>query len=828
MKITKNVISAIFALAVTFTMLDISFADADPKENVVINTLCDSADWTAETVRMSSVVSGTRTVVDFNTVDENDTVHGDVLKYSYAPSQTMGGVVMYEQAFNYKSPGKKLSFDFYVYDNTIPYEIRLMCCESLISNTKYISQFNINYSDYAIITPNENAKIGILDGGQASSNEKASMSVTNREWHKMEIIINEKKADYYIDGTYLGVSNIPDDTVAASFNSFSGVQVVSRADRQAASVTELSGLYLDNIKIQGYDENSLFYGVAEANDDEIVVELSESVLSDSPINFADVKVYNTKTSEEVDIEAPELKGFDTVVIPLSAKLEKNTEYLIIMPDDLIGISKKPIHKNCYFTVQSSEIHTYMNEDFSEYGTIEDNNTDICVPETDYYTAGMINVKDSGEDGYGKVLCFGTGAAGGGFKAGIKNNDSIIDVSKGKVNIEFDIKLVNNDYTRLYMQPYSTIKGVDDVSLTDTEISGNSVTNYPSQFCNITVSSAIVDGGNPWIQMRRTSNAVVNSIAKGSNGNYGDEYISKGDWHKVKISIDNSLGTVPDVELYVDDNLVTNNLAGKDLRGSAATDYLRGIRFVVEAQATGNVHDYFYIDNVRFMGPASNATVSKIRMYNIDGEAFGPIATENLKPSADTAEIYFAEAVDITDATVYLAGGSKDIVGTLSEFDSVNKKVTVIFNEPMDKGTTYELTVTGVKSTDGTLMSDYAARFTTNDVEEFLITDLKIADENGNKITRANEVKVGDTVYPNVKIINTFDDDKTALLLITEYNSLAMTNANYAAYNIPAGTSRVITNQIPLIVRSLNDLAINGYIWEGFDSNKPLTDMVVCD
>ena len=102
------------------------------------------------------------------------------------------------------------------------------------------------------------------------------------------------------------------------------------------------------------------------------------------------------------------------------------------------------------------------------------------------------------------------------------------------------------------------------------------------------------------------------------------------------------------------------------------------------------------------------------------------------------------------------------------------------------------------------------------------------DENGNKITRANEVKVGDTVYPNVKIINTFDDDKTALLLITEYNSLAMTNANYAAYNIPAGTSRVITNQIPLIVRSLNDLAINGYIWEGFDSNKPLTDMVVCD
>ena len=124
---TRKILAAILAFSIVLTMSVVSFAAADPTKNVLIHSLSDSAAFNSSTVRTKGLSSGTRTTVNFTTIDANDTTHGDVLRYTYALGSTMGGVVMYEEVFNYKSPNKKLSFDFYVYDNTIPYEIRLSC-----------------------------------------------------------------------------------------------------------------------------------------------------------------------------------------------------------------------------------------------------------------------------------------------------------------------------------------------------------------------------------------------------------------------------------------------------------------------------------------------------------------------------------------------------------------------------------------------------------------------------------------------------------------------------------------------------------------------------
>lgn len=822
MKKIKEVISAALVCVFSFASFSMVFAQADPIENVLIKSLSETSDWMGSSVKSSGLVSGTRKVIDFSELEPSDKAHGEVLKYTYAPGATMGGVVMYEEVFNHKSPDKKLSFDFYVYDNTIPYEIRLICAERPVSNTKVISQFNINYSDYKITTPNSDAKIGILDGGSLSNAEKATKNVSNKEWHKMEVIINAEQADYYIDGEFIVTSYAPDDTCAADFNSFSGVQVVSRADRQADSVTDESGLYLDNIKIYAYDENSAFYGQAITNDTEIVVELSESIHSESPLELSEIRVINTKTAEEAELGEITIDGVDKLVIPVISELVANDEYLIIMPSNLLGISKKAVHRNCYFSV-SADSENYMDEGFDSYDLLTDNTTDICTPSVLSYEENGVNIKDSGES-YGNVLFSGFSPSNHTVKFGITNGDDVIDISKGETTVEFDMKLVNNNYERLYMQPYSTMDGVDDVTLTDISIDTNNsvITNYPSQFCTLTVTSARVDSGSPTIQMRKTSNHVVGAHLN-PHGAYATKPMSNGEWHTIKISIDYSTGDYPTVKTYIDDALIAQNTA--DLRGNGATNYLRGLRFFVVSNQNQNAEEYFYIDNVRFSGPASNAVVKKIRMYNQDGESFGPMASDNLKASADRAEIYFGEDVDTSEAFVCLEGGSDCIIGNVSEFDSENKKITVTFDEPMQKETAYDLTVTGVKSESGMPVPEYSARFETNAVGEFLITDLKFADYFGNTIESTEGLGVGDTLYVNAKIINTLDEKKTALVLATEYNLITMTNADYKAFEIPAGTKLLVENEISLEVKSLKDLTINGCVWEGFGSNLPLADSI---
>ena len=753
--------------------------------------------------------------------------HGDVLRYRYAAGQTMGGVVMYEEVFNYKSPNKKLSFDFYVYDNTIPYEIRLMCCQGLISNTAYIAQFNINYSAGTITEPNTNAIIGVMDAGQVSGAEKATVEVTNRQWHKLEAIISAEEVDFYVDGAYLGTSVVPAATVALPYNSFAGVQVVSRANYQASTVTADSGLYLDNIQIYAYDENAAFYGKAETEGSDIVVSLSESVLASAPQNLSSIMVYNTRTGGEAVIGTPVLRNWDTIVIPVTSELTAGDEYLIQLPAGLTGISQKTVHQNCYFTVgsDSGASQTYLDESFTAYGTLTQNDTDVRTPGPQWFTANQINIKDSGDAEHGNVLYFASATTAQTIRGGVKNGGDVIDVTKGEATVEFDLKLINNDYNEIYIQPYSAIEGVDDNQLVNADVYNSVVVNNASQFCSISISQATQDGGAPWIQMRRTSNAVVAAQNKG-NGNYGEVDMSLGTWHRIKITIDYSQGDYPTVRAYIDDALIAQSAA--DLRGAQASNDLRGIRFTVKTPAIAEAHDFIQIDNVKFTGPVSTAAVSKMRMFNIDGEDFGPIATEGLKASADKAEIYFTETVDVSNASVYLAGGSADVLGTLSAFDGVNNKVTVTFNDVLEKNTTYALTVTGVRTESGEAVPDSAAAFTTNGEAEFIVAGLKIADASGNELTDASGIGAGNTVYTNVKIINTLDEARTALVITAAYNDLAMTNVNSAEYDLPAGSKIVVTTQVPIVINSIADLAVKGYVWEGFDTNRPLADMAVCD
>ena len=840
----QSFISVICVSIMVMSVSIVSLAAADPEQNIQISYFTESANWD---VTPSGVASGTRTMIDFSSVDAGDAEHGEVVHYYYQAGATMGGAVRYNSAMDNSTPNKMLSLDFYLYDNTIPYEIRLMGYDKANpnQNTSTIGEFDINYEGPAtkITEPNAQAVIGIKKNSVGSDlkHDGNAVSVTNQQWHKLDVIFTKTEVKYYIDGVYLDTSAVKSDFLNLASNTFSGVQVVSRKDIQSDAVEPLSGLYVDNVKVQVYESNAQFYGIATPLDSEISIAFSESISAQTQCGLNSIQVYDTSTGEEISIGTPEQQDLTTIIIPLNETLALSKEYVVKMPADLTGISGKTLYSNIYFNTKAGGIKTYQDEDFTSYDTITGTTGDILI--LDNRWAPYINVKDSGEPEHGKVVYVTNTelAAVTDLRWGIKcSGEGMIDVSKGEASVEFDMKIPNTAYSQLYIQPYSHIEGLSDVEQVRTNIASNEDKGgRASQFCTLSVSSgaqmATASGNNPfgetyeagkaWIQMRSTSNApVIAQPWAGLNGNYCYKTMDPGTWHTVKITIDKSSGSAV-VKLYLDGTFVGQNQA--NTLGEQATDYLRGIRFSIKppAGSTTPVADFLQIDNVKFTGPAVSEHATKIRMYNIDGEEFGSINGNGLKASADRAEIFYEGNVDTYNAVVTLTDGV-DVIDSNLYFDETENKLVAYFNGVMKKNTQYTLKVTGVTTVSGDEVVDASALFTTNDVGEFIIDGLEITDAEGNELALST-ISTNQTVYARVNIINTTDEEKTAMVVAAAYNDTALSNASYVEYQLDPMTKQTVTDQVALSVGDISNLAVKGFVWEGFSSNKPLVDEYVC-
>ena len=119
-------------------------------------------------------------------------------------------------------------------------------------------------------------------------------------------------------------------------------------------------------------------------------------------------------------------------------------------------------------------------------------------------------------------------------------------------------------------------------------------------------------------------------------------------------------------------------------------------------------------------------------------------------------------------------------------------------------------------------------FTTGSEGEFIIDGLTLTDESGNVIEGTGYVNVNDVIHPAVKIINSLDEDKTALVVGTVFNDITMINTRSKSYDIPANSKIVVTDDISMKVESVEDLVLNAMVWDSFDSNKPIADIYVLD
>lgn len=837
-KLTKALISVFTSAAMLAALPAVGYAAAEPEENVLITQKTCNDDWSVTDYRLYG-----RNIIDFSTIDEGDTEHGEVCQYRYISNGTMGGYALYDEALAYASPNKMLSFDFYVYDNTIPYEIRFVgTSDSAFKNTMYISQFNINYATGNITAPNENAVIGVVESGAGSNpvTESAKASVANRTWHKMDVIFTKDEVKYYLNGTYLGTSYVAADLADNTYNSFSTVQVVSRQGYQADSVDAASGLYIDNVKVYGYEDDALFYGKASIDGSDITVEFSESVSAAQ--NFSAVEVYNTKTGAKLSTKAPVLKNLTTLLIQANETLDEATEYLVCMPDNITGISGKKLYGEIYFTTPVGGGSTVLyNEDFGEYTTLASNNTDVMCVDEGWFS--YVNIEELTDDTtHGKVLSITNKelALATDLRGGIKFGGQKLDVTQGEVSVEFDIKIPDTTFTHFYIQPYTYIDGETDSEQMRTNIANNADGGGKvSQLCTLSFSTGAQiaaaetsTNGKGWLQMVKDEARPIiardyGTISYWKNAaKYGYKVMAPNEWHKIKLTIDGTTGDYTKVKLYADDEFVCENTASTS--GAQATNNLYGIRFAVKVpEYADSTKTFLQLDNIRVTKPAPTERVEKIRIYNLDGETFGPMST-GVKASADKAKIYFTSDVDTSDAVVVLNGGGDTIECTLSAYDEQKKILSVEFDDLLKKSTDYTLSITGVKTQGGAAIPDGSAAFTTSDTGELIIDGLKLTDGAGDEVNSISDVVAGSKIYTSVKIVNTLDEDKTAAVITAVYNDTAMTDLNYKNLTLPSMTREVISNGLPVTVKSAEKLVLKSLIWEGFESNKPLKGAFVCE
>lgn len=839
MKVRKNVKrfwSAVLCCAMLASMMVTGFAAADPQANQLISLFTDNTTWTAG-VTPINFPTGTREIMNFSNIATDDDQHGEVMRYYHAGAATLGGVEKYKEAKNYATPNKMYSVDFYLYDNTISYEFRLMGYSKDDKTNVTMGQVGINKG--ATNNTDVPAKIGVNQTPGKDEAPSTTKDAAIKTWHRLDAICSKEKVDFYLDGSELGTSNVKPEDLEKEANTFNTIQVVNRANQQATGVDDQkSGLILDNAKVQVYEKDALFYATSAVQNNEIKVSFSETLDANSVSKATNVKVYNTRTGEEVAIGTAALQNGDSLVIPVTGTIAAGQEHFVDLPADLKGISGKTIYSDVYFTPPMGGYKTYLNEDFTKYDTITQSTGDILLVDSRWNP--WVNVTNTGDANHGKAatVCNTELTSATNLRWGIKSGDKGIDITKGTAVIEFDMRIPNTNYSSLFIQPYSEIEGLTDVEQVRTNINASTSEDgggRVSQYCTLSVSTAAqmssasgnntlgqaYTAGTAWMMMRTFDNKPVACQAWGSafGGNYRAAAFKSNEWNTVKLEISSS-----NVVYYMNGTKAAN-VPLDTTKGAQATNILRGLRFsqIVPAGTSTKIDDFFQIDNVKFSGTESEDGITKIRMYNLNGEEFGPMNSAGLKASAEQADIYFSGDVNVDNAVVTLTSGTQTITSSC-EYDTVAKKLTAIFDGVMQPDGTYTLNVSGVKDSANKDLTATAS-FVVDSDREFVIEGLKITDAAGNEITTPSAVTPGQTVYVRAKIVNTSGETKTALLMGAAYNDTVMNNINYVP--ITLGDGQKYTDPVPLTVNNENALELKAFVWEDFDSNRPLVSEYVC-
>ena len=679
-----------------------------------------------------------------------------------------------------------------------------------------------------------------------SGTTDASVKLINKQWHRIEMFINSLETEWYINGEYIGKSVGVEGTGSAGYTTaflgFASLPGYNSAD--VIYNGENAGLYFDNLKVKSYESaDEEFMGMAEVKSTADVVNGVIKVYFNEPAkkeqSVDGVKLYNTETGAEVPLQSVSYSGdVMTLILAEGGEFSRLMEFMIDMPDGFKSIRGKEIYSDIYF-ISNRYNHVI---DFENYkadvetvsaGVIKSltssqgkvyRKENIQIADPEWMSAGLVGVKDlSGTySERGNVMAIRNVPDNprglGEIRLGITLLSHLPNLAENSAVIEFDMMIPDRSRLNyLYFEPYALNNDFSAGSGTEVNHGGALTTNVHSTANTQYAQIFAPDNINTKFNVRPDGKLVGKYQDADTNGHFAHSAAySNGQWCNIKVAINKTGDAAYTSKFYLDDVLVC---AADDMSSDDVTDQIRGIRFsLAPAAAVTSVTDLAYIDDLKVRILPDQPKVLKMRIYNPDGEEFGMLST-GVSSMASTADIYLNGVVDATNATVTLTNGD-DTITSVATYNSTENKLEVKFDRKMKPGAEYTINVTGLKTSDGTAVADYSAKFTTAE-GEFEVT-LILTDASGEEIEDLTNLSTDDEVYISSQVTNETSAEKNLMFIVGAYNADLLTAADIKTVTVGAGESLTLgkDSEEPVMVkvRDVLSLELVGYIWENITYN----------
>ena len=850
MRLVKRFPAMVIAICFILGSINIAFAAVDCDDTA--RTL---ADYTSGDLPLASIPGNapvkTLSVTDTSVVDETAAAGDQALRFANtdgAGTVLAGRGVEVITLTNDAALHKHIHFDMYVpeaefYGNLRTAYSRYATNFLTTANVGYINEMEFSSANRSegwttVVNLKNNANV---TGG--------SVSLANRQWHSVDLFINERATDFYIDGSFVCRVTGAEGTGTAGFSygalGFHLLPGYNNSDIIYDGAN--AGVYFDNIKVKQYDSADVrFCGTAVQNGSEIKVYFTEPVAEGQ--DAAGVSLYNTETGEVTEMQAALECDVMTVTLSSPEALSRGTEYMLDMPDTFRSIRGKDLYSDIYFQANSfSPAHVI---DFESYTTDVETVTGgvitgftssqgaVCRQEnlqaavSTWMNAGLIGVKDFHNlySDYGNVMALRYNPdSGRGYqevRSGVLLLNWLPNLANNSAAVEFDMMIPDRsrlDY--LYIQPYALNSAYAAGSGAEVN-HGGIVSSGGCQTANTQYAHIIApDQYNARFNVHKGGTVEHRGSATDSSTAYDHSAVyTDGDWCTVKITIVKTGDNAYETKFYLDNELVSTVT---DMAAADRTDEVRGVRFTYQPVTTlTNVTNLAYFDNFKVSLNPDEPKVLKTRIYNRDGEAFGMLS-DGVKASAAQADIYLNGAVDASEAVVTLVGAGETIT-TACTYDNRANKLAAVFDSLLKTSTAYTLSVTGLKAVDGTAVAAYSAAFTSSAEEEFEVT-LALTDAAGNELTDSSGLSPGDVVYIRSEAFNTTSEAKTIEYIAAAYNGAALAGLGHGCVTVNTGEKLWLDknagNAVSVTVNDLANLKIRGFAWDGFTNVIPLVSAV---
>ena len=532
--------------------------------------------------------------------------------------------------------------------------------------------------------------------------------------------------------------------------------------------------YYDNFRLSEYTAEGTVYPEKyeyAAGDKYVKVRYSESLAADS-LDLTKVKLVNTTTGADEKHGDAVLSG-KTLFIPVN-NFSFDTEYALCLPQETVSITGKSItNPNDYFTVETKSgdvpniANTALNVDFEA----EDNLSGFRKDK----------IADTGDADHGKALQITTSTTNEQAKyptltAATYNTTEITK----KAIIKFDIKQTK-----------------------DTEVSSG----YKLQLVLRNVSADADENG------KRTQNDTYIVITKdGKFGFPGKTAELKEGWHTVTLSFDFLNNKVTGRLDYKEFGETTIGTGGKEFYPNS---------FHVLARENSGIE--FMLDNFQIGTFAEKAKVANVRI-NRGNAVYGvcdtvPILAENIK-------------VNFTDNVLANTISGENIMLKKSNGETVSASVTagtdgasaiITPAAELAPNTHYTVMVTGVQTTAGNNVAEYATSFMT-ETAEFKSTAFGLLNGDGDTATDFDSILLAENagkVYVSAEIQNDFGTNKIASIIFAWYENGNLVDLQVNPITVPAGQVKTIglNDDISFNVpESTEDCTLKTFIWDMNNGN----------